>query len=75
MQYENTASHTEWQINLLTILRPMDFFIKFDTVMPGWSIEYIEGSQVVISKNSGRVLDSKPRGCVVVLEQDTFILA
>ena len=50
VQYENTASHPEWQINLLTLLRPMDFFIKFDTVKPGWSIVYIEGSQVVISK-------------------------
>ena len=44
------------------------------------STRYIEGAQWL----SGRVLDSRPRGrgfephrrhCVVVLEQDTFILA
>ena len=29
----------------------MEFPIKFDTVMLGWSIVYIEGLQVVISKN------------------------
>ena len=27
---------------------PMEFPIKFDTVKPGWSIIYIEGSQVII---------------------------
>ena len=29
----------------------MEFSIKFDTVKSGWSIVYIEGSQVIISKN------------------------
>ena len=29
----------------------MEFPIKFDTVKSGWSIVYIEGSQVLISKN------------------------
>ena len=28
---------------LLTLLRPMEFSIKFDTVKSGWSIVYIEG--------------------------------
>ena len=28
----------------------MEFPIKFDTVKSGWSIVYIEGSQVIISK-------------------------
>ena len=52
----------------------MDFSIKFDTVKSGWSIVYIEGSQVIISKKSivflsmggqwlsGRVLDSRQKG-------------
>ena len=35
----------------LTILRPIDFPIKFDTVKSGWFIVYIEGLQVIISKN------------------------
>ena len=34
----------------LTLLRPMECSIKFDTVRSGWSIVYIEGSQVIISK-------------------------
>ena len=29
----------------------MEFPIKFDTVKSGWSIIYIEGSQVIILKN------------------------
>ena len=29
----------------------MEFPVKFDTVKLGWSIVYIEGSQVIISKN------------------------
>ena len=29
----------------------MEFSIKFDTVKSGWSIVYIEGLQVIISKN------------------------
>ena len=33
----------------LTLLRPMEFPIKFDTIKSGWSIVYIEGSQVIIS--------------------------
>ena len=33
---------------VLTLLRPMDFFIKFDTVKSGWSIVYIEGFQAII---------------------------
>ena len=28
----------------------MEFSIKFDTVKSGWSIVYIEGSKVIISK-------------------------
>ena len=34
----------------LTLFVPMEFAIKFDTVKPGWSVVYIEGSQVIISK-------------------------
>ena len=33
-----------------TILRPMKLSIKFDTVMSGQFIVYIEGLQVIISK-------------------------
>ena len=33
-----------------TLFVPMEFPIKFDTVMSGWSIVYIKGSQVIISK-------------------------
>ena len=34
----------------LTHCVPMDFPIKFYTVMSGWSIVYIEGSQVILKK-------------------------
>ena len=34
----------------LSLFGPMEFPIKFDTVKSGWSIVYIEGSQVIISK-------------------------
>ena len=34
----------------LTFLTSMEFSIKFDTVESGWSIIYIEGSHVIISK-------------------------
>ena len=37
-------------IDVLTLLGPMEFSIKFDTVMSGWSIVYIKGSQIIISK-------------------------
>ena len=33
-----------------TFLRPMEFTIKLDTVKSEWSIVYIEGSRVIISK-------------------------
>ena len=36
---------------LLTLYRPMDFSLKFDTDKSGWSIVYIGWSQVIISKN------------------------
>ena len=32
----------------VTLLRPMEFSINFDTVKSGWSIVYIEGLQVII---------------------------
>ena len=35
----------------LTLFRPMEFSIKLQTFRSGQSIEYIEGSQVIISKN------------------------
>ena len=34
----------------LSILRPMEFSIKFNTVKSGWSIIYIEWLQAIISK-------------------------
>ena len=34
----------------LTLCVPIEFPIKFDTVRSGWSIAYIEGSQVINSK-------------------------
>ena len=34
----------------LTLCVPMKFPIKVDRIKPGWSILYIEGSQVIISK-------------------------
>ena len=34
----------------LTLCVPMEFPIKFDKVKSGWSIVYIEGSQVIILK-------------------------
>ena len=33
----------------LSLFRPMEFSINFDTVKSGWSIIYIEGSLVIIS--------------------------
>ena len=35
----------------LTLFVPIEFSIKFVTVKSGWSILYIEGSQVIIPKN------------------------
>ena len=35
---------------IFTLLGPMEFSIKFDTVKSEWSIVYTEGSQVVILK-------------------------
>ena len=37
--------------NQLTLFRPMEFSIKFDTVMAGWSIVYTGGSHVIIKKS------------------------
>ena len=36
----------------LTLLRPMEFSIKLHTIKSGWSIVYIEGSYVIISKQN-----------------------
>ena len=36
----------------LTLLRPVEWSVKFDTVQSGWSIIYIEWLQVIISKNN-----------------------
>ena len=38
------------RFHLLTHCRPMEFFIKFDLVKSGWSVVYIEKSQVIILK-------------------------
>ena len=35
---------------LLTLLRPMEFSVQFDTVNSGWSFVYIDESYVIISK-------------------------
>ena len=35
----------------LTLLGPMEFPIELHTMKSGWSILYIEGSQIIISKN------------------------
>ena len=44
-----------------TFLRPMEFTIKFDTVKSEWSIVYIEGSRVIISKK-----------CYISFSEDRF---
>ena len=58
----------------------VQFFLKFFPVTTIQRLSKLEGAQWL----SGRVLDSRPKGCgfephrrhcVVVLEQDTFILA
>ena len=36
---------------ILSLFRQMEISIKFDTVKSGWSIIYIEGSQVIIKRN------------------------
>ena len=38
--------------NALTLLRPMEYSIKLYAIKSGWSIVYIEGSQVIILKNA-----------------------
>ena len=38
-------------LRYLTLFRPIEFSIKLQIIKPGWSITYIEGSQVIISKN------------------------
>ena len=59
---------------------------RVSTGVGGWGSGYecISLSQRVLGERSGSVLDSRPRGrkfephrrhCVMVLEQDTFILA
>ena len=45
-----TRLHSHFQS--LTHLGPMEFSIKFNTLKPGWSIIYIEGSQIIIYKIS-----------------------
>ena len=44
----NNLPHISENIQLLTLCRPMDFTIKLDIINSGWSIVYIEGSQVII---------------------------
>ena len=39
---------TYWVHFGLTLCVPMEFPIKFNTVKSGWSIVYIEGSQMII---------------------------
>ena len=41
---------TSVKISSLTLYVPMEFPIKFD-IKSGWSIVYIEGSQVIKQKN------------------------
>ena len=47
------------------LLGPREFSIKFDTVKPGWSIVYIEWSQVIISK----------KYCISLFLKADFLLA
>ena len=42
------STHDRFSVNLF---RPMEFFIKFDTVQSEWSIVYIVRSLIIISKN------------------------
>ena len=42
-----------------TILRPVEFSIKFDTVKSGWHFVYIDGSKVIISKSIILILSLK----------------
>ena len=44
-----TNMHT---IYTLTLLRPIEFSIKLQTIKSGWSIVYIVGSHVVFSKKN-----------------------
>ena len=37
-------------LRVKTLFRPVEFSIKLHTIKSGWSIVYIEGSQVIISK-------------------------
>ena len=39
-------------MNRLTLLRPMEFPKQCDTFKSEWSIVYIEGSQLIISKTN-----------------------
>ena len=34
----------------ITLFRPMEFSIQLHTIKSGWSIVYIEGPQVIVSK-------------------------
>ena len=55
--YTNKQSHnsvSKWTCSptpCLTLFRPMEFSIKLHAIKSGWSIVYIEGLQIIISKN------------------------
>ena len=62
----------------------LDFIMKENSVNHGSSLNWVHIACLGAQWLSGRVLDSRPKGrrfephrlhCVVVLEQDTFILA
>ena len=42
----------------------MEFSIKLHTMKSGWSIEYIEGSHIIISKNKYCISFSEDRLCL-----------
>ena len=47
---DKIVAYGECGLGKSSLLKPMEFSIKFDTVKSGWSIIYIEVSQVIISK-------------------------
>ena len=74
-----TATYVDCTSTIFTVVCAAHTTIYIDDIRPGWLLA-VPGAQWL----SGRVLDSRPRGrgfeshrrhCVVVLEQDTFILA
>ena len=62
--------------NMFTLFKPIFVSITFDTVKSGWTgvTQWLSG-RVLDSRQRGRGFEPHRRQCVVVLEQDRFILA